>query len=120
LCEQSGIGSCRVAVGGSQEIGAGTVDFKGQGALLLALSLFIKTSSPVVQTSNLPKYTHPILARLLKSTPYSTFVNSYLRNTDQLHTIIEKERQLFANVGPVSSFHLCTSPDDSSLTRTKT
>jgi hypothetical protein len=120
LREQSGIGSCRVTVGGSQEVGAGAVDFKGKGALLLVLLSFIKTSSPVAQTSNLPKYTHPVLARLLKSTPYSTFINSYPRNTDQLRTIIEKERQLFANVGPVSSFHPCTSPDDSSLTRTKT
>jgi COP9 signalosome complex subunit 3 len=41
---------------------------------------------------------HPILLRLFKATPYSSFMNAYPLQRDYLRTIVETEQQLFANV----------------------
>jgi len=49
------------------------------------------------KTSPPPKYTHSALSRILKSTPYNTFINSYPRQIDVLQNLLEKERQLFVN-----------------------
>jgi predicted small integral membrane protein len=50
----------------------------------------------------LPKYTHPLLLRLFKATPYTAFINAYPHNTALMREIYEKERQTFQadkNVG---------------------
>ncbi|KAH7907115.1 hypothetical protein BJ138DRAFT_1160881 [Hygrophoropsis aurantiaca] len=52
-----------------------------------------------------PKYIHSALPRLLKGTPYTTFMNSYPQQRDQLRAIVEKEQQFFAaekNLGLIS------------------
>ncbi|KDR81351.1 hypothetical protein GALMADRAFT_239200 [Galerina marginata CBS 339.88] len=54
------------------------------------------------KVSNLPKYTHPLLSRLFKNTPYNLFTNAYPKNTALLREIYEKEKQTFVqdkNVG---------------------
>ncbi|KAG6876742.1 hypothetical protein C0992_011973 [Termitomyces sp. T32_za158] len=48
------------------------------------------------KTAPLPKYTHPLLLRLFKSSPYSTFVNAYPHNTDLLHDCVQREAATFA------------------------
>jgi len=48
------------------------------------------------KVSNLPKYTHPLLFRLFKATPYANFVNAYPQNSQQLREIYEKERGTFS------------------------
>jgi hypothetical protein len=50
----------------------------------------------------LPRYTHQALSRALKNTPYQTFINAYPRNTEQLHKVMEENRQLFASVGVIA------------------
>jgi COP9 signalosome complex subunit 3 len=47
------------------------------------------------KTVNPPKYTNPILLRLLKSSPYTVLVNSYPQQIDNLRTIAKKEHELF-------------------------
>jgi len=47
--------------------------------------------------SNPPKYIHPNLPRLFKATPYHTLTNAYPHNVEQLRSIFDKEKQLFAN-----------------------
>jgi hypothetical protein len=37
--------------------------------------------------------------RLLKSTPYHTFINSYPQKIDQLRTLVEQEQEIFETVG---------------------
>lgn len=49
------------------------------------------------RTSPPSKYMHPILMRLFKATPYSSFMNAYPLQRDQLRTIVENEQQLFVN-----------------------
>jgi COP9 signalosome complex subunit 3 len=49
------------------------------------------------KTSPPSKYMHPILMRLFKATPYSSFMNAYPLQRDYLRTIVENEQQLFAN-----------------------
>ncbi|TFK28535.1 hypothetical protein FA15DRAFT_611999 [Coprinopsis marcescibilis] len=54
------------------------------------------------KTSSLPKYTHPLLIRQFKSTPYQSFVNSYPHNVDALQETLHRDRNTFAaekNVG---------------------
>jgi len=48
------------------------------------------------KTTPLPKYTNPILLRLLKSSPYSGLVNAYPQQTNNLRGIAKKEQELFA------------------------
>jgi len=38
----------------------------------------------------------------LKNTPYQTFINAYPRSPEQLHKVMEENRQLFASVGVVA------------------
>ncbi|KAJ8583470.1 hypothetical protein M405DRAFT_937200 [Rhizopogon salebrosus TDB-379] len=49
------------------------------------------------KTSPPPKYMHPILTRLFKSSPYASFLNAYPLQRDQLRAIVENEQQLFLN-----------------------
>lgn len=49
------------------------------------------------KTSPPSKYMHPVLLRLFKATPYSSFMNAYPLQRDYLRTIVENEQQLFAN-----------------------
>ncbi|KAF8327087.1 hypothetical protein F5887DRAFT_899097 [Amanita rubescens] len=49
------------------------------------------------KTLGLPRYTHQALSRALKNTPYQTFINAYPRNSEQLHKVMEENRQLFAS-----------------------
>jgi len=49
------------------------------------------------KTLGLPRYTHQALSRALKNTPYQTFINAYPRNPEQLHKVMEENRQLFAS-----------------------
>jgi COP9 signalosome complex subunit 3 len=56
--------------------------------------------TPLPQTEALPKYAHPLLNRLLKSTPYFAFINAYPHNVAFLEDILEKERAVFSNVRP--------------------
>ncbi|KAF5383247.1 hypothetical protein D9615_004842 [Tricholomella constricta] len=44
----------------------------------------------------LPKYTHPLLGRLLKNSPYNAFINAYPNNVGVLADIMQREAQLFA------------------------
>jgi COP9 signalosome complex subunit 3 len=46
--------------------------------------------------SPLPKYTHPLLIRQFKSTPYQGFVNSYPHSVDALRDLLHKERNIFS------------------------
>lgn len=46
-------------------------------------------------TSQLPKYTHLALPRLLKITPYNSFINAYPQKSEVLHEILDKERSTF-------------------------
>ncbi|KAF8066863.1 hypothetical protein FPV67DRAFT_1417482 [Lyophyllum atratum] len=48
------------------------------------------------KTAPLPKYTHPLLPRLLKNTPYNAFINSYPHDVDILTEILQREAPLFA------------------------
>ncbi|KIM86905.1 hypothetical protein PILCRDRAFT_815352 [Piloderma croceum F 1598] len=48
-----------------------------------------KTTSP-------PKYTNPVLLRLLKSTPYAGLVNAYPQQINNLRGIAKKEQDFFA------------------------
>jgi len=50
---------------------------------------------------------HPILTRLFKATPYSTFMNVYPLQRDQLRSIVENEQQLFVNVRNWKRVQLC-------------
>ena len=52
-----------------------------------------------LQPGNLPKYTHPLLLRLFKNTPYQLFINAYPNNANQMREIYEKEKQTFNHVG---------------------
>lgn len=52
-----------------------------------------------LQPGNLPKYTHPLLLRLFKNTPYQQFINAYPNNANQMREIYEKEKQTFNHVG---------------------
>ena len=58
------------------------------------------TTTP--QTETLPKYTHPLLNRLLKNTPYFTFINAYPHNTPIPEDILDKERAVFSTVRSLS------------------
>ncbi|KAI6001510.1 hypothetical protein EDC04DRAFT_2871942 [Pisolithus marmoratus] len=49
------------------------------------------------KTSPLPKYTHPDLSGLFKNTSYSTFVNAYRHQRNQLRSIAEAEGALFSS-----------------------
>jgi len=52
--------------------------------------------------SQLPKYTHPLLLRQFKASPYAAFINHYPHNAGALHELLHKERNTFAaekNVG---------------------
>jgi COP9 signalosome complex subunit 3 len=69
----------------------------------LSWTSFNPCSWPSMQTINPPKYTHPNLLRLFKSTPYMTLVNSYPQQTEQMRALVEKERQLFVAVCYYSS-----------------
>jgi COP9 signalosome complex subunit 3 len=40
-----------------------------------------------------PKYMHPSLARMLKSSPYGAFSKAYPRSTAQLAELVEKEKE---------------------------
>jgi len=54
------------------------------------------------KVSTLPKYTHPLLLRLFKATPYNAFINAYPHNSELMRDIYEKDRQTFQtdrNVG---------------------
>ncbi|KAG5641555.1 hypothetical protein DXG03_004782 [Asterophora parasitica] len=44
----------------------------------------------------LPKYTHQVLTRLLKNTPYNAFINAYPHNVTVLQDVLQREAQLFA------------------------
>lgn len=46
----------------------------------------------------LPKYTHPQLVRLFKSTVYHPFATAYPRNTQLMREIYDKEQSTFAQV----------------------
>ncbi|GLB41148.1 putative cop9 signalosome complex subunit 3 [Lyophyllum shimeji] len=48
------------------------------------------------KTAPLPKYTHALLPRLLKNTPYNAFINAYPHDVDALTDILQREAQLFA------------------------
>jgi hypothetical protein len=61
----------------------------------------------VVQISNLPKYIHPLLTRMLKNTPYQTLINAYPHNTELLEEVLDKERLLFNTVHPFLVLVLC-------------
>ncbi|KAF4581663.1 hypothetical protein EYR40_002674 [Pleurotus pulmonarius] len=49
------------------------------------------------KTSALPKYTNPQLSRLLKNTPYNSFINAYPQSPEQLRSILDKEQAYFSN-----------------------
>jgi len=57
----------------------------------LRLVQLISTGKP----GHLPKYTHPLLLRLFKNTPYQLFINAYPNNADQMREVYEKEKQTF-------------------------
>jgi COP9 signalosome complex subunit 3 len=48
--------------------------------------------------TNLPKYVHPTLSRLLKTSPYGAFAKAYPRQMAQLKELAEKEKDAFATV----------------------
>ncbi|KAJ8515848.1 hypothetical protein ONZ45_g6774 [Pleurotus djamor] len=48
------------------------------------------------KTSSLPKYANPQLSRMLKATPYNSFINAYPRSVSQLQTTLDKEKAYFA------------------------
>ena len=56
------------------------------------------TYADIEQTSRLPKYTHPLLIPLFKSTSYDVFINAYPQSTELLHEIYDKERRTFSAV----------------------
>lgn len=80
-----------------------------QGTVVAALQLEALKKLRLVQliskgyVSPLPKYTNPLLIRLLKNTPYNTFINAYPSKIDTLHAVLDKERQLFATVLTLST-----------------
>ncbi|KAG2003486.1 hypothetical protein CC2G_004086 [Coprinopsis cinerea AmutBmut pab1-1] len=47
------------------------------------------------KVSPLPKYTHPLLVRQFKSTPYQAFINAYPHNSESLKELLNKEKNLF-------------------------
>ncbi|KAF8885334.1 hypothetical protein BD779DRAFT_1533952 [Infundibulicybe gibba] len=49
------------------------------------------------KTGTLPKYTHQLLPRALKNTPYHAFANAYPHNPEQLCAIFENHRLTFAH-----------------------
>ncbi|KAG6876430.1 hypothetical protein C0993_003191 [Termitomyces sp. T159_Od127] len=48
------------------------------------------------KTAPVPKYTHPLLLRLFKTSPYNTFVNAYPHNTDLLNDCVHRDAATFA------------------------
>ncbi|EED80649.1 predicted protein [Postia placenta Mad-698-R] len=58
--------------------------------VLIQLILYGKTVPP-------PKYTNPVLQRLLKSSPYGAFIKSYPQQRSQLLKLIEKDIETFTN-----------------------
>ncbi|KAG6860267.1 hypothetical protein C0995_013511 [Termitomyces sp. Mi166 len=48
------------------------------------------------KTAPLPKYTHSILPRLFKNSPYNTFVNAYPHNTELLNECVHREAATFS------------------------
>jgi len=48
------------------------------------------------KTNPLPRYTHPVLTRILKNTPYTPFIRAYPHNMDMLQDVVEKEKAIFA------------------------
>ncbi|GBE87715.1 hypothetical protein SCP_1103920 [Sparassis crispa] len=57
--------------------------------VLVQLILHGKTIPP-------PKYTNPVLQRLLKSSPYAAFIKAYPQRTATLHNLIQKDVETFA------------------------
>ncbi|KAI0633148.1 hypothetical protein C8Q77DRAFT_1058791 [Trametes polyzona] len=47
------------------------------------------------ETSATPKYTHPALARLLKSSPYGAFIKMYPAQSSALRGLVTKEQEQF-------------------------
>jgi len=47
------------------------------------------------KTTSLPKYTNPMLLRLLKSPPYFRLVNAYPRQINSIRAIMKKEQEFF-------------------------
>lgn len=58
--------------------------------VLIQLILYGMTVPP-------PKYTNPVLQRLLKSSPYGAFIKSYPQQRSQLLKVIEKDVETFTN-----------------------
>ena len=109
-------------VGGSQEIDAGTVDFKGQGALLLVLSLFIKTSSLMVQTPNLPK-AHSCVAHQYPTLPFPpkfNFPSTRLPSREQIFSSLHLCYELNQREGKIVSAHRARSRDRDPMDGTRT
>jgi COP9 signalosome complex subunit 3 len=73
-----------------------------------------KSANTFLQPAPLPKYTHPLLLRLFKNTPYQLFINAYPNNADQMREVYEKEKQTFNHVGFFFSF-LFVLKDDSNM-----
>ena len=83
--------------GGSGKTKPGTTYSRGEGSRLASTMDEHRTDS-TFQTLPPPKYIHPSLPRLFKSTPYATFVNAYPKQRVQLRIIVETEQQLFTTV----------------------
>ena len=77
------------------------VQLISMGKMSSALPCFhCLTYADIDQTSPLPKYTHPLLIRLFKSTSCHAFINAYPQSTELLREIYDKERQIFSAVSP--------------------
>lgn len=73
-------------------------------SFLDSMRVFLTTHN-ITQTNPLPRYTHPLLTRILKNTPYTTLIRAYPHNMEMLKDVAEKEKAIFATVRPSSFFH---------------
>jgi hypothetical protein len=71
----------------------------GKVYILLTKFVSMRIQLTFLQPGNLPKYTHPLLLRLFKNTPYQLFINAYPNNANQMREVYEKEKQTFNHVG---------------------
>ncbi|KAJ7064715.1 hypothetical protein C8F01DRAFT_1080997 [Mycena amicta] len=49
------------------------------------------------ETTALPKYAHAALPRIFKASVYTELINAYPQNTEKLHGLLDKEKQLFSS-----------------------
>ena len=99
LCDESwDLPGC-FADRGFEKIEVGSIDINRKGIFFTEFVTMHANQLTFLQPGNLPKYTHPLLLRLFKNTPYQQFINAYPNNVNQLREVYEKEKQTFNHVG---------------------